>query len=297
MVQNSTPQGEGPPALNNCTGREVTLFWFRRDLRLRDNTGLYHALKNHEHVLPVFIFDRHILDKLHDRDDRRVSFIHQQITELKATLEQLGSTLYVHHGTPLEAYAQLCEKYQVKAVYANGDYEPYARHRDDEVYHLLGGKGIPFKLFKDQVIFEKDEVLKANGTPYTVFTPYSRAWKALLSEEALRSHPVEQHFDRLLQLAPLPMPGLEQMGFAPHLPDWPALRIDSQVISDYHHSRDIPSAAGTSRLSVHLRFGTLSIRELVRETGALNEKYLDELIWREFYQMILWHFPYVAERS
>ncbi|MEO1052707.1 MAG: deoxyribodipyrimidine photo-lyase [Bacteroidota bacterium] len=272
---------------------DTTLFWFRRDLRLTDNAGLYHALKSEKKVLPVFIFDTEILDKLDDKKDRRVEFIHESLKLIKEQLEELGSTLLVWHGNPVEIY----NKITPKAVYTNHDYEPYASDRDEQIASILQKKGSAFHTFKDQVIFEKDEVTKDDGKPYTVFTPYSKKWKAKVNNFYLKSYPCEQYYDNLIQTDPYDMISLEEMGFEKTNTDFPERVISKTTIRDYHIKRDIPAIKGTTRLSVHLRFGTVSIRQLAQIAIKENEKWLNELIWRDFYAMILWHFPYVVDKA
>ncbi len=269
---------------------EQTLVWLRRDLRLHDHAAFYHALKNNTNVLPVFIFDTVILDALEDKADARVHFIHDSLSLLKTELEKSGSSLLVLHGNPVEIFRDI----PAKAVYTNHDYEPYAKERDNAVKDILEKRGIAFHSFKDQVIFGKDEVMKNDGTPYTVFTPYSRKWKATLNKFYTKSYPVEKYLDNLLKSKPIQLPSLESIGFQKSNIEFPPRVIKQQVIADYHKQRDLPGVQGTSRLSVHLRFGTVSIRELVRLALKKNEVWLNELIWREFYQMILWHFPHVA---
>lgn len=271
---------------------KITLFWFRRDLRLDDNAGLYHALKKHENVLPIFIFDKTILEKL-PKKDKRVDFIHSTLVEIKKQLEEKGSSLLLKYGEPLEIYEQLVTDYEVEAVYTNHDYEPYAKKRDTEITEFLKEKAIPFYSFKDQVIFEKSEVIKEDGTPYSVYTPYSRKWKEKLSDFYVKPYPTTNYFSNLLVCKPLPTIHLETMGFEQTNPKIPDKAIDKKVIKNYQDTRDIPSVKGTSHLSVHLRFGTISIRNLVKEALQLNEKWLNELIWRDFYHMILWHHPKV----
>ena len=275
----------------------VTIFWFRRDLRLQDNAGLYQALQSGHPVLPLFIFDTEILSSLEDKDDRRVEFIHQALGGMQEELIELGSTLDVRYGKPLQVYQDLLKEYEVKAVYTNHDYEPYARQRDESIGQWLKEKGVGFLTYKDQVILEKNEVLKDDGRPYTVFTPYSRKWKAVLNLQSLQSFAIKKMVSRFLQQSPKPLPSLASMGFAATGIPFPPRSWKKEVISNYKEQRDIPSLPGTSRLSVHLRFGTISIRELAREAGSLNETFLNELIWRDFYHMILWHFPRVVGQS
>lgn len=269
----------------------VTLFWFRRDLRLEDNAALYHALKSPYPVLPLFIFDRHILDKLRDRCDARVTFIYDEICRLHKELKQQGSTLLIFHSTPEEVYLTITSQYDVKEVWANRDYEPYAQKRDREIHRILGKKNIPFREAKDQVIFEKNEILKDDGKPYTVFTPYSRKWKSKLGDFFVKPYPTETYFSRFFPHPPSDIPLLESMHFQRSSVSVPSREVPLSVIESYDQTRDIPGINGTSRLSVHLRFGTLSIRKLADIARKKNEKWLNELIWRDFYQMILFHFP------
>ena len=276
---------------------EVDIFWFRRDLRLHDNAGLYHALKSGRPVLAVFIFDREILDELEDRDDRRVVFIHVVVNALARQLGELGSALDVRYTSPLSAFSALVKEYSVGTVFTNHDYEPYARKRDAAVSAVLKESGVGFRSFKDQVIFEKNEVVKEDGRPYTIFTPYSRRWEALLNDFFLRSYPTKKYHGNFYQLPALPVPTLESMGFVSGDFTFPSAVPPAKIIRTYNETRDIPSVAGTSRLSVHLRFGTISIRELVRIEASSNATYRKELIWREFYQAILWFFPHVESGS
>lgn len=275
----------------------MAVFWFRRDLRLEDNTGLYHALNSGYRILPLFIFDRNILDRLESSYDRRVSFIHGALEHLHKKITAAGSSLLVLHDTPENAVRKILSEYNVKAFFANHDYEPYAADRDRRIADLLKETGVPFLTFKDQVIFEKDEVLKSDGTPYTVYTPYSRVWKKALTHEHLARYPSENLTGNLLKTAPLHFPEIGKIGFSHTDYSFSLPVIDTGIISEYHKKRDIPSLQGTTRLGVHLRFGTVSMRELVTTALALNEVWLGELIWREFFMSILWHFPHVVENS
>jgi deoxyribodipyrimidine photo-lyase len=278
----------------NISSQKIAIFWFRRDLRIDDNAGLYRALRSGFPVLPIFIFDESILSKLEDKADRRVHFIHDAVSELKADLESLGSTLLVRHGNPLEILTSIISEYKVQAVYTNHDYEPYAKQRDVAMAERLSTKGIAFNTYKDQCVFEKNEVIKDDGTPYTVFTPYSRKWKAKLNDFYLKPYPSRQYVANLFRTAPLPMMSLAQIGFSPSDLRSPSSEVAADTIKNYHLKRDIPSIAGTSKLSVHLRFGTISVRALAANALAHNESFLNELIWRDFYMMILWHFPHAA---
>ena len=273
----------------------LTLFWFRRDLRLSDNAGLYEALKNSgSPVLPVFIFDTEILSHLDDKADRRVEFIYDALSQMQSKLGKLGSSLLIQHGKSLAVFQELVGQYPVSAVYTNHDYEPYARQRDSEVSGFLSTKDIVFKTFKDQTIFEKDEILSNSDTPYTVFTPYSRKWKSQLNDFYLRSYPTETYFQHFYKTLPLPFPALSAIGFeATGLP-FPGKALREDLVQHYAENRNFPGLPGTSRLSVHLRFGTVSVRQIARQALPLSETFLNELIWRDFYMMILYHFPQVA---
>ncbi|MBL7857016.1 MAG: deoxyribodipyrimidine photo-lyase [Cyclobacteriaceae bacterium] len=271
----------------------TTLFWFRRDLRLEDNAGLYHALRESTQVLPIFIFDTTILGKLDDKADRRVEFIHHSVSVLQQQLEELGSSLLVLHGTPSDLFKTL----QPKAVYTNHDYEPYARQRDEEIKTMLESRGIDFHTFKDQVIFEKDEVLKDDSKPYTVFTPYSRKWKTRLNAFYLKSYPTKKYFRSFKKVKSIPLPSLKDIGFLETGAIFPERMVRLSIIEKYDQQRNFPAIRGTTQLSVHLRFGTISIRRLAQVALKKNEVWLNELIWRDFYHMILWHFPQVESQA
>lgn len=277
------------------TRPQVTIFWHRRDLRLEDNASLFHALKGSYPVQPLFIFDTSILEHL-PKKDARVEFIHLELRRLSDELRQRGSDLDVRIGRPQEIWKQLLDDYDVQEVWANRDYEPYALERDKAIYELLHEKGISFKVKKDHVIFEKDEVLKKDGKPYTVYTPYSRVWKDQLNDFYLKSYPSEG-LHNWSPRAQMEIPSLAEIGFEPAGIPFPSREMNKKIIDTYDETRDIPAKRGTTRLSLHLRFGTISIRTLARESSTLNEKYLNELIWRDFYQSILWHFPKVVEEN
>jgi len=276
---------------------KINIFWFRRDLRLGDNAGLYHSLCSSNPVLPIFIFDTEILDKLENRKDARIEFIHNAITELNNKLNQFGSNLLVKHGTPIEVWKQLIAEYDIGEVFTNSDYEPYAIDRDSAVKALLAEKQISFNSYKDHVIFEKDEVLKHDGKPYTIYTPYSKVWRAQLSEMNVKAFNSEKLSDNFVKRKTEELPSLERIGFKPAGIEFPSKELPVNIIKNYDNTRDIPSVNGTSRLSVHLRFGTVSIRKLVKEASRLNDTWLRELIWREFFMMILYHFPHSATGS
>jgi deoxyribodipyrimidine photo-lyase len=271
----------------------TTLFWFRRDLRLQDNTGLYHALKENSEVIPIFIFDTTILDNLEDKTDRRVEFIHNSLMLLQNQLVEIGSSMIVFHGDPLA----IMKSIKPKAVYANHDYEPYARKRDESIKNILIENGSDFKTFKDQVIFEKNEVTKDDGKPYTIFTPYSRKWKSLITPAHLKSYATERHFGSFKKIKAIQLPLLEEIGFESTGIPYPERVIKQSIIEQYDKQRNYPAIEGTTRLSVHLRFGTVSIRKLAQVAMKKNETWLNELIWRDFYHTILWHFPHVDTKA
>lgn len=262
-----------------------------------DNAGLYYALRSGHPVVPIFIFDTEILGDLKDKHDARLSFIRDALLDIQERLVKKGSTLHVLHSTPMQAFQELLDTYDVAAVYTNYDYEPYARERDEQIHDMLVEKDIPFHSYKDQVIFERDEILKQDNTPYTVFTPYSKQWKAKLTDFYLKPYPTKKYFRNFYQHAPHPIPSLESMGFKETKYDVVASKLNERIAKDYDKTRDYPATEGTTRLSVHLRFGTISIRQLATDAKALNGVLLNELIWRDFYQMILWHFPHVVTYS
>lgn len=274
---------------------KIAIVWLRRDLRLHDNAALYHALKSPYPVLPLFIFDKNILDKLEDRDDARVTFIHQTLTALEQELQKLNSSLLVEYNTPVEAWTTVLQKYQVAEVYTNHDYEPYAIERDDKIKELLLAQGISFYTFKDQCIFEESEVVKDDGKPYTVFTPYSKKWKAKLNDFYLKAYPTEKYFSNICATSPLRIPSLTEMNFTASKISIPPAQTSVELIKNYGEKRNFPAISGTSKLGIHFRFGTISIREKARKAQGLSETWMNELIWRDFYMQILWHFPHVAK--
>ena len=274
---------------------KVSIMWFRRDLRLSDNAALYHALRSGYPVVPLFIFDRNILDKLDDKKDRRVEFIHGALCSMQKELLGLGSTLDVRYGFPEKVWKDLLNDYSVVSVFTNHDYEPYAQERDHAIIEMLKPFGISVKTYKDQVIFEKNEVLKDDGKPYTVFTPYSRKWKAKLTDFYLKPYPTEMHYQHFFKQEAIPIPSLESMGFSGKDIPFPQRQVNAELVKKYKEQRDFPGLKGTSKLGVHLRFGTLSIRKLASYVRPLSETFLNELIWRDFYHMILWHFPHVGK--
>ena len=273
----------------------LSIVWLRRDLRLEDNAALYHALKGQHPVLCVFIFDTEILNKLEDKTDKRVQFIYSELERLNKELQAFGSALLVKHGTATQAWKEILELFSVTTVFANHDYEPYAIARDEKVNSMLKAKEVRFHTYKDQVIFEKNEVLKDDGTPYTVFTPYSKKWKAKLNTFYAKSYPSLKYSGNFLQTSAFEIPSLQTLGFTKTDAAFPERMVKSDIIRNYTEQRDFPALNGTSRLGLHLRFGTLSARKLLAYALERNETYVNELIWRDFYQQILFHFPHVVK--
>ncbi|WP_121197379.1 cryptochrome/photolyase family protein [Mucilaginibacter gracilis] len=275
----------------------ISIFWFRRDLRLNDNAGLYHALKGPNPVLPLFIFDSEILDKLADKDDARVSFIYKTVEALQGQLKHHHSSILVKHARPYQAWAEVLDQYNVTAVYTNHDYEPYAATRDGELKTFFAAKGIAFNTYKDQVIFEKNEVVKDDQKPYTVFTPYKRKWYDKLKPFYLKPYPTEKYLDNLFKTNAFDTPTLKQLGFVETKTAFPPIAYVN-IINHYAERRDFPAVEGTSHIGLHLRFGTESIRQLAHDANlAIEKTWLNELIWREFYMMVLYHFPNTATHA
>jgi len=270
----------------------VNIFWFRRDLRLDDNTGLFHALQDGKPVLLIFIFDEEILDKLPEKD-ARVTFIHKTLQSIKINLQaDFNSDIAIYHGQPLEVYKGLTENYNIDTVFTNSDYEPYAKKRDTEIAAFLETKGIKLKAFKDHVIFEKDDVVKSDGKPYLVYTPFMKLWKTLFKEITLEFYDCYKLLDNALKNVPLQNLSLEDIGFKVSNQEIEAFEVTSSLIQNYEATRNFPAKESTSRLGPHLRFGTVSIRKMVQKAvNEVNEVFWQELIWREFFIQILWHFP------
>ncbi|MCT4324692.1 cryptochrome/photolyase family protein [Elizabethkingia anophelis] len=274
---------------------KVVVYWFRRDLRLKDNKGLQQALASGLPVLPVFIFDTDILDQLSDPYDRRVDYIHQALISINDTLHKYQSALQVYNGKPLEIFELITTQYQVQAVYCNRDYEPQAIKRDHAVKKQLQKNGIQFYDFKDQVIFDQSEVVKADGLPYTVYTPYAKKWRSELQQEHYKTAKVD--LNNFLKAQPDNIISLANIGFRKTDINFQKPTPDLSIIKDYNQYRDFPSLDKTSHLGIALRFGTISIRECVSFAIKHNDTWLSELIWREFFMQILYHFPEVVHRS
>ena len=274
---------------------EVDIFWFRRDLRLNDNVGLFHALQSGRPILPIFIFDRQILDKLEKPNDLRVQFIYESLDEMNTVLKAVGSGMTVVYSSPDQVFSELLATYTVGSVFTNHDYEPYAIKRDQSIADLLASEGIRFFTFKDHVFFEKREVTKDDGLPYTVFTPYSKRWKLRFSEQKIQSFPSEDLTSQFFKYIAKEIPSLSSMGFKQMDSLYPTKKVNDEIVINYASNRDFPAIAGTSRLGIHLRFGTISIRQQVQNAMGKSETFLNELIWRDFYHQILFNFPHVGE--
>ncbi|MEO6893508.1 MAG: deoxyribodipyrimidine photo-lyase [Ginsengibacter sp.] len=275
----------------------INICWLRRDLRLTDNTALYHALRSGFPTLILFIFDKEILDKLEDKKDKRVSFIHETLKQINADLKKHNSALYALNDNPIKAFEKICDDFEVNEVYTNHDYEPYAIERDSKIKKILEAKNISFHTYKDQVIFEKSEVVKPNGEPYTIFTPYSKIWKEKFKQEGIKTVHSEKYLTNLFKTKPFHFPSLKEIGFENIDFDLPELNTSEKLVKNYDETRNTPAIDGTSFASMYLRFGTVSIRGLAMKANKINEKWLNELIWREFFMMILFHFPYVVNEN
>ncbi len=274
----------------------MNIFWFRRDLRLDDNTGLFHALQSGEEVLPIFIFDESILSQL-PKDDARVTFIYKQLQEIQNQLQKIGKSLAVFYGEPFEVLNKILAENQINTVFTNHDYEPYARKRDLELYHLFKEYNTEFKTSKDQVIFEKSEVVKEDGTPYVVYTPYSNKWKEQFKKIHLAHYQSEDYLDKIA-VHSYPFLSLKDIGFVESNINVSAFDVSNSLIDNYEATRNFPAMNKTSYLGIYLRFGAVSIRKMVAKAlESKNETFLKELIWREFFMQILWHFPHTVNKS
>jgi deoxyribodipyrimidine photo-lyase len=276
----------------------VNIFWFRRDLRLDDNVGFYNALKSKNPVLPIFIFDEEILDKL-PKNDARLTFIYETLQEMRVTLEEAhDSSIAMLRGKPVAIFQQLIEKYNIQTIFTNRDYEPYATARDAEIQKLLTQNNIEFKTFKDQVIFEKDEVTKKDGLPYVVYTPYMKVWKETFKTCNLDFYYTSSFLKNLIKTKKLPNLSLSDIGFTKSDQKTVHYTVTPTLIQNYEDTRNFPSQDSTSKLGPHLRFGTVSIRKMVAKAiSEKNEIFWHELIWREFFTQILWHFPHTSTNS
>lgn len=269
---------------------KFNIFWFRRDLRLNDNKGLYQALKQDLPVMPIFIFDSEILDKLSNKSDARVTYIHNALESINKQLIEIGSGLNVFYGEPGKIFEKILSEHEVHAIFSNKDYEPYALQRDEKIKKIHPN----FIQFKDHVIFEEKEIVKSDGNPYTVFTPYSKKWLENLNSESFASFPSENLLENLLKIKSPRIVNLNEIGFSISEITFPPKVVSESLVKNYDQTRNYPSIQGTSRLGIHFRFGTISIREKARKAIKLNKVYLNELIWRDFYSMILFNYPRVA---
>ena len=275
---------------------KINIFWFRRDLRLDDNAGLFAALSAGQPVLPIFIFDKNILSELH-KDDARVTFIHELLTNINNRLQHRGTSLAVFFGEPESIFKKLIEVHEIAAVFTNRDYEPYATKRDAGIEKLLRQHDIGFKTFKDQVIFERDEIVKDDGKPYVVYTPYSNRWLEHFSKIDIPNFASGQKLDNFLK-HDFPFLSLADIGFQKSDVSVPKFDMSNDLIADYENTRNFPAIDRTSHLSPHLRFGAVSIREIaVNADKVRNKTFLKELVWREFFMQILWHFPETVTKS
>lgn len=278
--------------------KKINIFWFRRDLRLDDNLGFYEALKAELPVLPIFIFDTEILDKL-PKDDARVTFIYKTLQTIRETLqEEHGSSIAIFKGKPEDIFKQLIKDYEIDSVYTNHDYEPYPTERDKDIKIFLEKHDIQFKTYKDQVIFEKNEVVKKDGKPYLVYTPYMRTWKEKFKTFTLEIFDTNSYLDNLIEDCKLPNLSLSAIGFEKSNQEIAAFEVTPTLIQNYEDTRNFPAKDSTSRLGPHLRFGTVSIRKMVKKAiEEKNEIFWQELIWREFFTQILWHFPHTKDQA
>ncbi|MGY8942790.1 MAG: cryptochrome/photolyase family protein [Flavobacteriales bacterium] len=276
----------------------VNIFWFRRDLRLDDNVGFYNALKSEHPVLPIFIFDEEILKKL-PKDDARITFIYETLQKMRIKLEDKNSSsIAMFHGEPAIVYKNLLEKYNIDTVFTNRDYEPYAKERDDKIQQLLNDNTIKFKTFKDQVIFEQNEVTKKDGLPYVVYTPYMKVWKEQFKTHTLDFYYTSSFLKNLIQDKELPNLSLSDIGFIKSNQKIKKHIVTPALIQNYEDTRNFPAQDSTSKLGPHLRFGTVSIRKMIEKAiTEKNEIFWQELIWREFFMQILWHFPHTSKNS
>jgi deoxyribodipyrimidine photo-lyase len=275
----------------------INIFWFRRDLRLEDNCGLFHALNSGKKVLPIFIFDQDILSKL-PKDDSRVSFIHQELENINNQLKKIGSSLAVYFGKPKDIYNSISETYTIETVFTNHDYEPYATNRDLEIKEFLTSKETYFKTFKDQVIFERNEIVKKDGTPYRVYTPFSKKWIDAFHFKGIQFFPSEEKLDNFIKEKTHPFLSLVDIGFTKSHIDVASYKVSANLIDSYEETRNFPAQNSTSKLGTHLRFGTVSTRKMVEKASKSNNiTFLKELIWREFFMQILWHFPHTTKDS
>ncbi len=276
---------------------KISIFWFRRDLRLHDNKALFHALQSEEKILPIFIFDIDILKKI-PKDDARISFIYSELKAMNTHLESFGTEIKMFHGNPKEVFKSLMKNYTIVKVFTNHDYEPYAIKRDLDIKKLVSSNKIDFQTYKDQVIFERNEITKKDGKPYVVYTPYSRKWLEKYETDKPENYPSEDLLDRLYKKTKSETLTLSDIGFIETNIPIKNYIFNSRIINEYEETRNFPALDNTSKLGPHLRFGTVSVRQMVSRADAHENKiFLKELIWREFFMQILWHFPETHKNS
>jgi len=276
---------------------KISIFWFRRDLRLHDNKALFHALQSEEKILPIFIFDIDILKKI-PKDDARISFIYSELKAMNTHLESFGTEIKMFHGNPKEVFRSLMKNYTIVKVFTNHDYEPYAIKRDLDIKKLVSSNKIDFQTYKDQVIFERNEITKKDGKPYVVYTPYSRKWLEKYETDKPENYPSEDLLDRLYKKTKSETLTLSDIGFIETNIPIKNYIFNSRIINEYEETRNFPALDNTSKLGPHLRFGTVSVRQMVSRADAHENKiFLKELIWREFFMQILWHFPETHKNS
>ena len=275
--------------------KTISIFWFRRDLRLDDNKGLYNALKNHDNVLPIFIYDKNILDRL-KKNDHRIQFIKNKIEKINENLSKINKSIVQFYGKPVEVFEKLIQEFQISSIYLNRDYTPYAIKRDNEIIKLSKKNNIKFNDFKDHVLYEKFDITKDDGKPYKVYTPYSRKWLSKLDSDGIKNYPSEKLINNLIKINS--NFDFNSLGFCESKITLTKLNFSKKVINEYEETRNFPYKDGTSKIGVHLRFGTLSTRKLVKEARiSSNITFLKELVWREFFQQILFHFPHTVNKS
>ena len=276
---------------------KISIFWFRRDLRLHDNKALFHALQSEDKILPIFIFDIDILEKI-PKDDARISFIYSELKAMNKHLEAHETEIKMFYGNPKEVFKSLMKNYTIVKVFTNHDYEPYAIKRDLEIKEVVSTSKIDFQTYKDQVIFEKNEITKKDGKPYVVYTPYSKKWLEKYETNKPENYPSEDLLDRLYKKTKSETLTLSDIGFIETSIPIKNYIFNSRIINEYEETRNFPALDNTSKLGPHLRFGTVSVRQMVSRADAYENKiFLKELIWREFFMQILWHFPETHKNS
>ena len=275
--------------------KTISIFWFRRDLRLDDNKGLYYALQENDNIVPIFIYDKNILDEI-KKNDHRIQFIKNRIDEINKDLSKTGKSINQFYGDPLKVFKKLIEKYQIKNIYLNRDYTPYSIKRDSQIFNLSKKQNIEYKDYKDHVIYEKSDITKDDGSPYKVYTPYSKKWLAKLKLDGIKNYPSEKLLQNLTNIES--GFNFSSIGFNKPSVALSKLNLSKKVIDEYEMTRNFPSKDATSKIGVHLRFGTISTRKLVTQAKlSSNITFLKELVWREFFQQILYHFPHTVSKS